>query len=436
MFNNESNFKKSIELYNNAINIMPDGVSSPIRAIKPFPFYIKNGYQSKIYDVDDNEYLDYCLAYGPLILGHSNNYIKSAIIDQLNKGWLYGTPCELEINLAKKLIKYYKSIDMLRFVSTGTEATMSSIRLARGFTKKNKIIKVKGGFHGSHDSVLIKAGSGFLNNNISQSSGIPKEISCNTLQVNYNDIESLVQLIESNEAKDDIACMIIEPILGNIGCIKPQENYLSEIRKITLENDIILIFDEVITGCRLSCGGAQEYYNITPDITTLGKVIGGGLPIGAFGGKKEIMECISPKGDVYQAGTFSGNPLSLCAGLATLNYIEKNNVFFELNESSSYFYKSITDILADNKIDKKYHFEFISSMFTFFFGQKPKNYDDVLKCDLKKYMHFWNLMLKDGVFFPPSQFETSFISFTHSIEDFDKTINIFEKNIKKVDKDI
>ncbi len=428
---NYNNCKISKELYNEAINIMPDGVSSPIRAIKPFPFYVKKSYGSKLYDVDNNEYIDYCMAYGPLILGHSNKHIKEKLISQIENGWIYGTPCEHEVKLAKKIISHYQSIDMIRFVSTGTEATMSSIRLARGFTNRNKIIKINGGFHGSHDSVLVKAGSGAVYNYNQNNNGIPKNIEQNTINIEYNNIENLIDVIHEN--KYDISCVIIEPILGNIGCILPNDGYLKEVRKVTSENDILLIFDEVITGYRISLGGAQEYYNVKPDITTLGKIIGGGLPIGAFGASKEIMENISPKGSIYQAGTFSGNPLSLCSGLETINYIEENNVYQYLNDIGNTFYNSINDILEDRNLENKYSIESISSMFTIFFGNKPKNYEESLNCNVNKYNQFWNIMIKDNIFFPPSQFETSFLSCSHSKEDLSKTIEIIEKNILKLE---
>ena len=429
------NQEKSIEYYNIAKKLIPGGVSSPVRAIKPNPFYVNNAFGSYIYDVDNNKYLDYCLGYGPLILGHNNKEIRTSIENQLNKGWLYGTPCELEINLSKKIINSYNSIEMIRFVSTGTEATMSAIRLARGYQKKEKIIKMKGGYHGSHDSVLISSGSGYLNNNLNKNLGIPIETMNNTYQVDYNNIESLVKLIETN--KENIACLIMEPILGNIGCIVPyHKDYLHEIRKITKENDIILILDEVITGYRLSNGGAQKIYGIDPDITTLGKIIGGGLPIGAIGGKKEIMECFTPTGSVYQAGTFSGNPLSLCAGDSTINYIEKNDICLKLNKKCSSFFNHIKDFLSDKLLNEKYYFEGISSLFTLFFNKRPFNYNDVLSCNIKKYNYFWKLMLNDGIFLPPSQFETCFVSNAHSSDELEKTAEVIEKNILLVDKKI
>ena len=322
---------------------------------------------------------------------------------------------------------------MIRFVSTGTEATMSAIRLARGYKKCDKIIKIKGGYHGSHDSVLVSSGSGYLSNNLNKNLGIPIETIKNTYQVEYNDIESLIKLIDIE--KENIACLIMEPILGNVGCIVPyNKEYLSEIRKITKENNILLIFDEIITGYRLRNGGAQEMYNIKPDITTLGKVIGGGLPIGAIGGKKEIMENFTPNGSVYQAGTFSGNPLSLCAGNSTINYLEKNNICLELNRKCILFFNHIKDFLSDKSLNEKYYFEGISSLFTLFFNKRPLNYSDVLKCDVKKYNLFWKMMLNDGIFLPPSQFETNFISSAHTNEELEKTAEIIEKNILLVDK--
>lgn len=305
--------EKSRKLFEEAKKVLPGGVSSPVRAIKPYPFYTKRANGSKITDIDGNEYIDYVMGYGPLLLGHNNPAIKEAVIRQLPDGWLYGTPTELEVALAKEIIRLYASIDMVRFVSTGTEATMGALRAARGFTKKNKFIKIEGGFHGAHEAVLVKAGSGATTLGTPNSAGVPPDFTKNTLQVPYNDIEAMTAAIEAY--KDDVAAVIIEPVLGNIGPIVPKDGYLEDVRAVTRENDVVLIFDEVITGFRLAMGGAQEYYGVTPDMTTLGKILGGGFHIGVIGGKREIMENISPAGAVYQAGTFNGSPVSMSAGL-------------------------------------------------------------------------------------------------------------------------
>jgi glutamate-1-semialdehyde 2,1-aminomutase len=401
---------------------MPGGVSSPIRAMDPFPFYAKSTNGSKIYDVDGNEYIDYCLGYGPQILGHNNSFIKQAILNQLEDGWIFGVPYELEIKLAEIISDAYNAIEMLRFVSTGTEATMSAIRLARGYTKKNKIIKIEGGFHGSHDSVLVKAGSGLASQLESSSAGIPADFIKHTLQVPFNDVESLVKTI--GEHKDDIAAMIIEPVMGNIGPVVPDEGYLRDVRKITEEHGILLIFDEVITGFRLAMGGASEYFNIDPDLVTLGKIVGGGLPIGVFGGKNEIMAMVSPSGPVYQAGTFSGSPCTLSAGIAMLDFLKKENVHEKLNSTGDLLRSALSDIIADKKLD--YSVSGLSSMFKIFFGEFPHNYSDVLKCDKGEYLKFFHRMMNEGIFLPPTQFETNFISFAHSEEDLEKTIEGYQ----------
>lgn len=417
---------KSRELYKKARTLLPGGVSSPVRAIKPYPFYTASASGSKISDIDGNEYIDYCLAYGPNILGHAHPKIKAAIIAQLDKGWLYGTPSELEVRLAERIAGHYPSIDMLRFVSTGTEATMSALRAARGFTGRDKFIKIEGGFHGAHDAVLVQAGSGATTLGKPDSLGVPADFTKHTLQVPYNDIEALTSVIDRN--KGAVAALIIEPVLGNIGPVLPKENYLEDIRKVTQENDIVLIFDEVITGFRLALGGAQEYYGVTPDMTTLGKIIGGGLPIGVFGGKKEIMEMIAPSGAVYQAGTFSGSPASAASSLAVLDILEKDDVPGKLNKTGDMFRARLTEIVADLGLD--YSVCGVSSMFKIFFGDRPYNYQEVLRCDKDGYLAFFFRMLDSGVFLPPSQFETNFLSTAHTEADLEKTLEAYEKNLK------
>lgn len=412
------NFEKSKSLYGEAVNLMPGGVSSPVRAVKPFPFYTARGAGSKIIDVDGNEYIDYCMAYGPLILGHAHPEVKNAIKEQLENGWLYGTPIELEVRYAKLITEIYDSIEMLRFVNTGSEATMSALRLARGFTGKNKIIKVEGSFHGAHDAVLVKAGSGATTHGIPNSAGVPVDFVKNTLQVPYNDVEALVNVIEKN--REDVAALILEPVMGNATLILPEKDYLKEIRKITAENDVLLIFDEVITGFRVSLGGAQEYFNVKPDLTTLGKIAGGGLPIGIFGGKKEIMENVAPSGGVYQAGTFSGNPLSLIAGYTTVKFLKENNVHAEINRKTEEIVKGIADQIEDAKLN--YAVAGFTSMFCVYFGNEPKNYNDALKLDKEKFIQFYWKLLENGVFIPPSQYESCFVSYAHTDEDVEKTI--------------
>lgn len=407
---------RSRELYSLAINLFPGGVSSPVRAFKPYPFYTSRGKGSKIYDVDGNAYIDYCMAYGPLILGHASDEVKNAIEEQLEKGWLYGTPIELEIEYARLIQKHFPSMEMMRFVNTGSEATMAALRVARGFTGKDKIVKVEGSFHGAHDAVLVKAGSGATTHGIPNSAGVPADFVKNTLQVPYNDVETLSDILEKNE----VAALILEPVMGNSSLILPEKDYLKEVRKVTQENDVLLIFDEVITGFRISMGGAQEYYRVKPDLTTLGKIAGGGLPIGIFGGRKEIMERVAPSGDVYQAGTFSGNPLSLTAGYATVKFMEENKVIEKVNSLTEKLVSGIADVLEDKKAECE--LGSLASMFCIYFGPTPRNYAEALQLNKEKFMEFFWRMLENGVFLPPSQYETCFVSYAHTEEDVEKTL--------------
>ncbi len=418
--------EKSRKLFEEAKKLLPGGVSSPVRAIKPYPFYTKRANGSKITDIDGNEYIDYVMGYGPLLLGHNHPAIRDAVIKQLSDGWLYGTPTELEVALAKEIIKLYASIDMVRFVSTGTEATMGALRAARGFTGKNKFIKIEGGFHGAHDAALVKAGSGATTLGTPDSAGVPKDFTKNTLQVPYNDIEAMTAAIEAY--KDDVAAVIIEPVLGNIGPILPREGYLKEVRAVTRENNVVLIFDEVITGFRLAMGGAQEYYGVTPDMTTLGKILGGGFHIGVIGGKREIMENISPAGAVYQAGTFNGSPVSMAAGLSVISALKKEKVHEKVNKAGDFMRAALLDAIPDLGLD--YSVSGIGSMFKVFFGDMPYNYQDALKCDKEKFNTFFKKMLADGIFLPPSQYETNFLSLAHSQDDIDKTIEAYQRNLK------
>ncbi|MEA1998284.1 MAG: glutamate-1-semialdehyde 2,1-aminomutase [Euryarchaeota archaeon] len=417
---------KSEKLFELAKGYMPGGVSSPVRAYEPYPFYTARAKGSKIYDVDGKEYIDYCLAYGPLVLGHGNGEVKRAVVDQLEKGWLYGTPHEMEIALAKKIISHYPSVGMVRFVNTGSEATMAAIRLARGFTGRDKIVKIEGGFHGAHDGVLVKAGSGATTFGIPDSKGIPKDSVTNTLQIPFNDAEALSSVLETNS----VAAIILEPVMGNVGPIPPAANYLSEVRRITKENDVLLILDEVITGFRLALGGAQEFYSVDADLTVLGKIVGGGFPIGMFGGKREIMALVAPSGAVYQAGTFSGNPVSVTAGLKTIEILERDSVPERINELGASMRTVLSELVRDSDVDGCV--SGVGSMFKVFFspgGVAVKNYADALGCDKAKYTRFFHKMLSSGVFLPPSQFETNFVSFAHTDEDIEKTIEMYKANI-------
>lgn len=410
----------SEELFNESKKYLPGGVNSPVRAFKPYPFFVESAGGSKITDVDENTYIDYCLAYGPLILGHANPKIVREVSNQLSIGTAYGAPTENEIKLAKEVIDRIPSAEMVRFTNSGTEATMSAIRLARGFTGRDKIVKFEGAYHGAHDYVLVKGGSGAAT--LPDSAGIPVDTIKNTLSVPFNDEEALTELIESEG--ENIACIIMEVVMGNVGCIEPKQGYLEFVRKITEENNIILIFDEVITGFRVSRGGAQEYYGVTPDLTTLGKIVGGGLPMGAFCGKKEIMELIAPNGPVYQAGTFSGNPVSVQAGLSMLSQLD-NNVYKELERKGNFLRSNINSIIDD----EEYNIQPVglASMFQIYFNPaEVYNYGDAKASDADRFLRYFKALLKEGVFIPPSQFECNFISNAHSMEDIQKTAEAIE----------
>ncbi len=399
----------SSELFDIAKTLMPGGVSSPVRAIKPYPFYTTGAKGAHLKTADGATLIDCCMAYGPLILGHAHPEIGSAIEEQLERGWLYGTPSPFEPEFAKMITGDHPGMDMVRFVSSGSEATMAAIRLARGFTGKKDIVKIEGGFHGAHDAVLVKAGSGATTMGVPDSAGVLADLVAHTRQVPFNDPEALEAVLAKN---NDVAALIIEPVQGNVGPLLPQDKYLKEVREITKAHDVLLIFDEVITGYRVGIGGAQVKYGIKPDLTTLGKIIGGGLPIGAFGGRREIMELVAPQGPVYQAGTFSGNPLSLSAGIATLRYLHENaSLYKDLEEKGRALEEGIGDM-------KGGCFVRLGSMFKYFFrASPPKDYREVKECDTAAFSVFWKKMLDAGIFLPPSQFETNFLSEAHTDHD-------------------
>jgi glutamate-1-semialdehyde 2,1-aminomutase len=416
----------SIRLFDSAKKLMPGGVSSPVRAISPYPFYTARADGPYLWDADGNRLIDYCLAYGPMILGHRHPAIVRAVEDQMSRGWLYGTPSELEVAAAERITRLYPSMEMLRFVSSGTEATMAAIRVARGATGRDKIIKIEGGFHGAHDSVLVKAGSGATTLGIPDSLGVPADTAKNTLQVPYNDLAALESVLKSFPGR--IACLIMEPVLGNIGPVLPQAGYLEGVRSLTKEHDVLLIFDEVITGFRLALGGAQELFGIKPDLTTLGKIIGGGFPVGIFGGRRDLMEQVAPGGGIYQAGTFNGSPVSLAAGMATLDVLEKENVLEKLNATGKQLRKGLQEIV--DQLSLGYSVVGIASMFKIFFGDEPHNYTEALKCDKAGYLAFFRRMLDAGIFLPPSQYETDFISAAHSPQVIQTTLEAFESCLK------
>jgi len=420
---------KSEELFKESKKFLPGGVDSPVRAYKPYPFFAEYAKGSKIVDVDGKSYLDYCLAYGPMVLGHANPDVMAEVVAQLKKGSAYGVPTENEIELAKLVVKKVPCAEMVRFVNSGTESTMSAIRLARAATGRKKIIKFEGAYHGAHDYVLVKSGSGAAG--LPDSPGVPDETTKNTILIPFNNEEGIVDIIKAEG--ESIAAIIVEPIMGNIGIIPPMDKYLEFLRDITLKNGIILIFDEVITGFRISEGGAQEYFGVTPDLVTFGKILGGGFPIGAISGKKELMEMLAPSGNVYQAGTFNGNPISITAGLATLKQL--NNSFYSaMNTKGDSLRDGIQDILDVHNLD--YQVAGLSSMFQIYFTENEVwNYEDAKTADTEKFNIFFQTLLNKGVFIPPSQFECCFLSKMHDDVDIQNTLDIFDEAIKTI-KDI
>ena len=424
--------KKSIIAYKKAKKVIPGGVNSPVRAFRNVgsnPIFFKKGKGSKMYDIDGNKYIDCVGSWGPLILGHTDKSTLNSIINSAKNGTTFGAPTELETKMAEKIIEMVPSIEKVRMVSSGTEATMSAIRLARGYTKKSLIIKFSGNYHGHFDSFLIKAGSGAMTLGKPDSEGVTKNIAKDTLVAEYNNIKSVKKLFMKN--KDKIAGVIIEPIAGNMGLVAPKENFLNELRDLCSENDSLLIFDEVMTGFRVSKGGAQELYNIMPDITTLGKIIGGGLPAGAYGGKSKIMDFVAPDGPVYQAGTLSGNPLAMSAGLSVLEQLN-DNLYRRLERISSKIENGINDNIK--KLGFNANVARVGSMMTLFFTEKNyvRNFKDANQCDTNLYAKYFNHMLKMGIYLPPSQYECLFLSNKIGDTDIKKIIESNYKALKKI----
>ena len=415
-------YKKSIEAFKNSCEVIPGGVNSPVRAFKSVncdPVFFESGKGSKLYDIDGNEYIDCVSSWGPLIFGHSDRETISSINSSSEKGTSYGAPTLIETEMAKKIIEMVPSIESVRMVNSGTEATMSAIRLARGFTNKELIIKFAGNYHGHGDSFLIKAGSGALTLGLPDSPGVTKNIARDTLIAKHNDYKSVEEILEKN--KDKVAAIIIEPIAGNMGLVPPNKKFLNQLKELSTKNKCLLIFDEVMTGFRVAKGGAQEIYNVHPDITTLGKVIGGGLPVGAYGGRKDIMNSLAPKGPVYQAGTLSGNPLAMGAGLSVLNRLD-HIVFDDLERISSKIYKGIINNIKEIKTNAVINR--VGSMMTLFFtdSDRVENFDDALNCDTDKYARYFKNMLDMGIYLPPSQYECCFFSTALSDGDINKII--------------
>lgn len=412
---------------------MPGGVNSPVRAFRAVgsdPLFIKKANGSKIYDADGHEYIDYICSWGPMILGHNHPIILDAVAKAIQNGLSYGAPTENEVLIGELIRKMVPNVEMIRMVNSGTEAVMSAIRVARGFTGRNKIIKFEGCYHGHSDSMLVKAGSGLLTEGTPNSLGVPKNATQDTLTAEYNNIESVRKFFENN--KDEIAAVIVEPVAANMGVVPPKKEFLEGLRAICTENKTILIFDEVITGFRLARGGAQEYFGIEADLVTYGKIIGGGMPVGAYGGRREIMEYVSPLGGVYQAGTLSGNPVAMAAGLAQLTMLYENPEIYEkINKTTEKLAEGFRTIAA--KYNAPISVNVAGSlMCPFFTDKKVENYNDAKTSDTEAYAKYFNSIEERGIYIAPSQFEAMFMSYAHSDEDIDKTLQAAEESIKKI----
>jgi glutamate-1-semialdehyde 2,1-aminomutase len=424
---------KSNKLFETAKKFIPGGVNSPVRAFKSVgttPRFIARAKGAYLWDADDNRYIDYIGSWGPMILGHSHPSIIKAIREKAKHGTSFGAPTELEVNIAELITKMVPSIEMLRMVNSGTEATMSAIRLARAYTGKDKIIKFDGCYHGHADSFLIKAGSGAATFGTPDSPGVTKSTAADTLNATFNNIESVKKII--GDHKSEIAAIIVEPIVGNMGCIPPKPGFLEALRVLCTKQNIILIFDEVMTGFRVSPGGAQELYGIKPDLTTLGKIIGGGLPVGAYGGKREIMEMVAPNGPMYQAGTLSGNPLAMAAGFEMLSILNKNKSIYKQLEQSS---KQIEEVFKENlkKLNLDFVINRVGSMFTLFFtNNEVTDADSARRSDTNLFGIYFRAMLENGIYLPPSQYEAAFVSTEHTRYLIDKTIRANFKSLKAV----
>ncbi|MFH1460309.1 MAG: glutamate-1-semialdehyde 2,1-aminomutase [Candidatus Omnitrophota bacterium] len=420
---------KSKALYKQAIKIIPGGVNSPVRAFKAVggnPLFIKKGQGQYIYDVDGNKYLDYVLSWGPLILGHAQNRVIKSTKQVLTQGLSFGAPIKAEIDLANIITKAIPSIEQIRLVSSGTEAAMSAIRLARSYTKKNKIIKFEGCYHGHSESLLVRAGSGSATFGVPTSSGVLPDFIKNTIVLPFNDIPKLKKAIQQNHQQ--IAAVILEPVCGNMGVVTAEKEFLFCLHKMTRKFGILLIFDEVMTGFRFCFGGVQKILKINPDITCLGKIIGGGLPIGAYGANRKIMQHVSPLGAMYQAGTLSGNPVAVASGLKTLQILQKMN-YNKINELCQYLCLNLEQICQEHTINVCV--QYAGSMFTLFFTKsKVTNFKQAVSSDTKRYAKFFRAMLNQGIYFAPSQFEANFISFKHTKKDIDTTLSAFKRIIR------
>jgi glutamate-1-semialdehyde 2,1-aminomutase len=420
-------FSRSGELFEEAQRYLPGGVDSPVRAFKAVggtPLFIKRGQGSRLYDEDGNEFIDYVCSWGPLILGHAQPRIVGAVKRAVERGSSFGCPTELETTLARMVCEAMPSIEMVRFVNSGTEAAMSAIRLARAFTGRNKVVKFAGCYHGHSDGLLAKAGSGMATLGIPSSPGVPAALTSDTLVTPYNNPEAVEQLFKN--FAPDIAAVIVEPVAGNMGVVLPRPGFLEHLRSLTRQSRALLIFDEVITGFRVAYGGAQSLYNISPDLTCLGKIIGGGFSIGAYGGRKNIMEMVAPSGPVYQAGTLAGNPVATTVSIETLSILKESKVYDELERKSSHLAKGITEAASEAKIDIR--LPRLGSMFTIFFNKDiVTDYETATKADTKLYAKFFHQMLAQGIYLPPSQFEAAFASSAHTDRDVQATVEAAAK---------
>ena len=419
---------RSDQLFATAQNLISGGVNSPVRAFRGVggtPRFIQSARGATITDVDGRTYIDYVGSWGPMILGHADEEVVAAVQEVAARGTSFGAPTELEVELAQEVIDAVPSVEMVRMVSSGTEATMSAIRLARGVTGRTKLVKFEGCYHGHADSLLVKAGSGVATLGLPDSPGVPAALAENTLTLPFNNVPALEEVFAQHA---DIAAVIIEPVVGNMGCVPPRDGYLQAVRKITRDHGALLIFDEVMTGFRIARGGAQERYGITPDITTLGKIIGGGLPVGAYGGSREIMNHIAPAGPVYQAGTLSGNPLSMTAGLVTLRRLRDKAVYDQLEAMSKKLCDGLAGISMPTITNR------VGSMWTSFFTSEPVvDWDSANKCDRQKYGRFFHAMLDEGVYLAPSQFEAAFVSLAHTDEVIEQTLEAARKASHRLD---
>ena len=424
------NITNSKKLMQKAQKLIPGGVNSPVRAFKAMggnPLFIKKAKGSKIYDADGNCFIDYVGSWGPAILGHSHPKVNAALKKAVDRGTSFGAPTELEVNLAELVLEAFPTMDMVRFVNSGTEATMSAIRLARAYTKRDKIIKFEGCYHGHSDGLLVKAGSGAATLGVPDSPGVPADIARNTYAATYNDITSVEDILRNDP--EGVACIIVEGVPGNMGVVLPQGGFLKTLRDLCNQYGIVLILDEVMSGFRLCYGGAQKVYDVVPDMTCLGKVIGGGLPVGAFGGKKGIMEMLSPSGPVYQAGTLSGNPLAMTAGIETLKILKGRGVYEKLDKTTKTLCEGLEEIA--NKKGIPVQIARAGAMFTLFFNEKPVyNYSDAKESNLERFAKYFKKMIERGIYLAPSQFEAVFVSLAHTLKDIEKTLEAAEKVFK------